>query len=117
MRLDPCADHACDHCYLCDEVGICCSTVNAADVAVLSSDQAFLDRVREALVEDRRLPTGFFGRLSLDAVRSLLDAADRLPVDRTHDRFDAPRAPLALEAAPLSVPFAFEQEKHHEPLA
>jgi hypothetical protein len=23
----PCADHPCDHCYLCDVVGICCQTV------------------------------------------------------------------------------------------
>lgn len=26
----PCADHPCDHCYLCDVVGICCGSVSSA---------------------------------------------------------------------------------------
>lgn len=26
----PCADHACDHCHMCDVLGICCSTGRTA---------------------------------------------------------------------------------------
>jgi hypothetical protein len=27
----PCADHSCDHCYICDVLGICCLTIPPTD--------------------------------------------------------------------------------------
>ena len=33
----PCAGHACDHCYVCDVVGVCCSSVSAQERAQLEA--------------------------------------------------------------------------------
>jgi hypothetical protein len=34
----PCSGHACDHCYLCDVVGICCASVSVEVRARLMAD-------------------------------------------------------------------------------
>jgi hypothetical protein len=44
----PCDGHACDHCYLCDVVGICCATVPHAAVRFSTPES----RLREAIVQD-----------------------------------------------------------------
>jgi hypothetical protein len=37
MTAHPCVGHACDHCYLCDVLGVCCSTVSADQRAQLEA--------------------------------------------------------------------------------
>ncbi len=34
----PCSGHACDHCYLCDVVGVCCASVPVEVAARLIAD-------------------------------------------------------------------------------
>jgi hypothetical protein len=34
----PCTDHTCDHCYLCDVVGVCCGSVSVAQRARLEAE-------------------------------------------------------------------------------
>jgi hypothetical protein len=47
--IHPCADHPCDHCYLCDVVGICCQTVrNAASLAAPDRNTA----LRQAILAE-----------------------------------------------------------------
>jgi hypothetical protein len=46
----PCADHPCDHCYLCDVVGICCQTVRAAAPVASDADDKTL---RRAILAER----------------------------------------------------------------
>jgi hypothetical protein len=45
----PCDGHACDHCYLCDVVGVCCATVpHPASSSVATAD----DQLHNALVRE-----------------------------------------------------------------
>lgn len=56
----PCDGHACDHCYLCDVVGICCASVPAAGRASHSTSQHLPDvrqhdqRLLDAIVAERQ---------------------------------------------------------------
>jgi hypothetical protein len=34
----PCAGHACDHCYTCDELGVCCGSVSAEQLVWLEAE-------------------------------------------------------------------------------
>lgn len=46
-----CAGHPCDHCYLCDVVGICCMTVSAEQRVRLEAHlRTELDRLRQTLI-------------------------------------------------------------------
>jgi hypothetical protein len=38
MTGHPCAGHACDHCFLCDVVGVCCGSVSAAERTQLEAE-------------------------------------------------------------------------------
>lgn len=51
MTTHPCDGHPCDHCYLCDVVGICCATVpNHAAVDGCCPDTAA--QLRDALQDE-----------------------------------------------------------------
>lgn len=39
MSSHPCADHSCDHCYLCDVVGVCCASVSREQRAQLEASR------------------------------------------------------------------------------
>jgi hypothetical protein len=46
-----CAGHPCDHCYLCDVIGICCMTVSTEQRARLEAHvQTELLRLRQAII-------------------------------------------------------------------
>lgn len=58
MSPHPCAGHPCDHCYLCDVVGICCLTVRgvasaASSVSRPDSDEA----LRQAVIAETERQT------------------------------------------------------------
>lgn len=51
MSAHPCADHRCDHCYVCDVLGICCASLSAdqrarLEVAAQQPDEALRGAVR-----------------------------------------------------------------------
>ena len=50
----PCDGHPCDHCYLCDAVGICCMTVTAGQRAQLEAEHRTepIDRLHAAIRAD-----------------------------------------------------------------
>lgn len=57
----PCADHmgSCDHCYLCDEVGVCCASISAADRARQEAERAAsTDRLPAAIRRDAQAVPG-----------------------------------------------------------
>lgn len=53
-RGHPCAGHDCDHCYLCDVVGVCCATVTPDQRALLEAEHRATpsDRLRAAIAQD-----------------------------------------------------------------
>lgn len=75
----PCADHAasCDHCFVCDGLGICCASLLPAQRALLlASAPAHWDRLRAAIAQDAQTAVSLS-----ELVRSeprLLPAATRL---------------------------------------
>lgn len=52
MTGHPCAGHmaTCDHCYLCDVVGVCCATVPQG--GGIDAQAVELDRLRQAIVSE-----------------------------------------------------------------
>lgn len=79
----PCADHPCDHCYLCDVVGVCCATVSAEQQTQIEAHlQVELDRLRQAIVcEAASTPTladRLRGDMQCPPATRLLPAATRL---------------------------------------
>lgn len=69
-RLHPCADHACDHCHTCDNLGICCASVptTTATMAMTTKpDTGSLTDLRTALAEDAEN-----GQTSLSNLRDLV---------------------------------------------
>ena len=48
----PCDGHSCDHCYLCDVVGVCCSTVSTPAAGAGSTAASDLEVLRRAIVAD-----------------------------------------------------------------
>lgn len=72
----PCDGHACDHCYLCDVVGICCATVpSTAAAAVRCSDDHTL---HDALVQEACTHVGLGQLLRLGSSTHLLPAPSPL---------------------------------------
>ncbi len=66
----PCASHACDHCYLCDVVGICCSTVSSGQRAQLeASDQAQRERLYRAIAQEAVTTPTLTGLVRSDATK------------------------------------------------
>jgi len=81
----PCADHPCDHCYLCDVVGICCQTVpTAARIQTDNRDAALLAAI-------------------LAELREVADLTALIRTDDAKKGWDASAAPLVLPS-PLPVP-------------
>jgi|ERR1700733_3819547 len=93
MSPHPCADHmaSCDHCYLCDVVGVCCASVPVAERAQLEA-------------EHRKPYTGLAMAITREAgsIRSVgeLVCADAARQGRA---LPADRSQPALPAAPPSV--------------
>ena len=88
MSHHPCADHPCDHCYLCDIVGICCQTVpHAARIQADDRDTAPLAAILAELHE-------------------VADLAALICADAAETGQDAPAAPLML-SSPSPVPALF----------
>ena len=103
----PCDGHACDHCYLCDVVGICCATVpSAAHTSSSLSDAQADAAVRSAVVDERdRLPS-LSVLVRIEAARALPPASE----------------PAALLPPPstdllVDVIYGDEREECHEPAA
>jgi hypothetical protein len=86
----PCDGHPCDHCYLCDVVGVCCMTVTAGQRAKLEAD----DRAQR----------------NRDSLHAALQEAGTVPTLRELVRLEARRYPAGLIAASrlglLSAPSA-----------
>jgi hypothetical protein len=76
----PCAGHSCDHCYVCDVLGICCASVPNGQVAQLEAeDQAQRDRLHTAIAQDAPTVPRLPQLVQLEAqLRSALPAAERL---------------------------------------
>jgi hypothetical protein len=55
MTSHPCDGHLCDHCYICDVVGICCATLSAEQRAQLeaAANNSSDERLREAVKQER----------------------------------------------------------------
>lgn len=51
MPCHPCTGHACDHCSICEDVGICCASSRSAAV---TANAGTLSDLRDALAENRR---------------------------------------------------------------
>lgn len=115
MSGHPCAGHACDHCYVCDVVGVCCASQhapNAGTTDVVSPD--VIDRFRDALAEDNDHAPRSLGSLSADAIRSHVEAIEppeksAAEASRTTGAF----SPTALGPG-RSIPFNTPQEHAHE---
>jgi hypothetical protein len=102
MNTHPCDDHPCDHCYLCDVVGVCCTTVTPSQRVGLEAEHrtAPIDRLRAAILADLGRTPGF-----AELVR--LEALQRQP------KFPA-SPPRLLPAAPIaSIPHDQQKEAIH----
>ena len=71
MTGHPCDGHACDHCYLCDVVGVCCSTVPAADREAVAEEHQARERFRAAIASDAEARVSLTRLVHLDAASSL----------------------------------------------
>lgn len=83
MTGHPCAGHACDHCYLCDVLGICCATIPAEQRAQLEAGRhAQPEALHAAIVQEAGTAPSLSELVRLDAGGSssgaLLPAAARL---------------------------------------
>jgi hypothetical protein len=77
----PCVpNHACDHCYLCDVVGVCCMTVRDAATATTADPDEIL---RQAILAESH---------------SAVNLADLIRVEAVSGGRPAPRPPLLLPA-------------------
>jgi hypothetical protein len=95
-----CSGHACDHCYWCDVLGICCATIPAEQRARLEAGHhAQPDALHAAIVQEAGTVASLGELVRLDAERSssgaLLPAATR----------------LGLLAAPAADPLPFDSRK------
>jgi hypothetical protein len=69
----PCTDHPCDHCYLCDVVGICCMTVAAGRrVAAEAQSPAPPDVLHDAIVQDAKTAPSLPELIRAEGVRPRL---------------------------------------------
>lgn len=57
MSLHPCADHPCDHCYTCDVLGICCSTISSSQRALFETcGEIQRERLHDAINDETGPP-------------------------------------------------------------
>ena len=116
----PCATHmdTCDHCYWCEEMGICCETVplNVRQAVARHGNTGDLSTLRRAIQQDLALRTDLAALLIEDSSRPVTEDTtvpivhipritpaaglpDRsIPQGHVEERDDAP-APRALPAA------------------
>ena len=85
MTAHPCTGHACDHCYCCDVLGICCATIPAEQRARLEAGHhTQAEALHAAIVQEAGSVPSLGELVRLDARRSslgeLLPAAARLGV-------------------------------------
>jgi hypothetical protein len=95
----PCVDHlaSCDHCYLCDVVGVCCATISPAQRAQLEAgDSAQRERLYAAITQDA------------GTVPSLPELMRR---DARHSRALSAAARLGLDPAPTADPLSHDSRK------
>src|ERR1700729_4363551 len=54
MSPHPCTDHPCDHCYICDVVGVCCMTVTPSQRVRLEAEHRAepIDRLHAAILQE-----------------------------------------------------------------
>jgi hypothetical protein len=96
----PCAGHACDHCYCCDVLGVCCATIPAEQRAGLEAGQvAQPDILHAAIVQEAGTVPSLGELVRLDAERSSL--GELLPA----------AARLGLLAAPAADPLPIDSRK------
>jgi hypothetical protein len=71
MSCHPCADHmdTCNHCYLCDVVGVCCMTAPAPTQAAVSQSDG-LTILREVLSQDDQSRPNLTNLIQADAATS-----------------------------------------------
>jgi hypothetical protein len=76
----PCEGHPCDHCYLCDVLGICCITVATGQhVPPQAKDIAQADTLHDAIAQDAKTVIGVTELVRLDAQRQRLGGALSAP--------------------------------------
>ena len=73
----PCAGHmdTCDHCYLCDVVGVCCASVPSSALASSTGSCQHDDSLHEAVVAERLTVVNLAALVRAEALSS---AASRL---------------------------------------
>jgi hypothetical protein len=55
--IHPCSDHPCDHCYTCDVLGICCSTISSGLHALYETGgEIQRDRLHDAMNDETGPP-------------------------------------------------------------
>jgi hypothetical protein len=98
----PCDGHVCDHCYICDVVGICCGTLSAEHRTQLeaAANHPADERLRETVEQDRGTQP------------SIAELVRREVAPRSQAVLPA-RLPLAL---PASVPVSISDDSRKEPV-
>lgn len=89
MTDHPSSDHPCDHCYLCDVVGICCATISVEQcIQIEGHIRHEFDCLRQATITKASSTPTLADRLRGDTQRSpssclLMEAASplRRPTD------------------------------------
>jgi hypothetical protein len=60
----PCDGHSCDHCFVCDHIGVCCSSLTQAEKdALFASGGVVRSPVLQARLAELRREWGDFSRL------------------------------------------------------
>lgn len=111
----PCAGHDCDHCWICDGLGICCLTVPHLKALLIkehSDPPNNLDQLKAAIeadVQSGNVQLSFRQLIALDAQARAAMAAPASgqlpsPIHNLQDAAQANGHPLQLPAAP-ETPF------------
>lgn len=67
--------HPCDHCFLCDVVGVCCMSVSAEQRAQLEAKaRAQLDQLRQAIVCEADTTFSLAELMQIEAERQVIGA-------------------------------------------
>lgn len=102
----PCADHPCDHCYVCDVLGVCCASVSPDQRAQLeANDLAQRERLHLVIVSEAGTVPSLVSLVSADAAQPRLrrspPAAERvlLPAGVQSVPFNARKEALYVAAS------------------
>lgn len=109
-RSHPCDGHVCDHCYLCDVVGVCCSSVSAAERQQLEASlrqrlNPLYSAVRRDVIQAKALHDAIVQDASAEVGLRELVQRDGLSAARSS-------VPLTL---PASVGSALSNDSRKEP--